>query len=277
MTRIAIAFLLAFLALPAAAERRTEELMRLSSINAQLGQVNRKVQAKLIESAEASGAPGERIRPTDAEKVAIALAEAFQGDRLRITVLSELRGRLSAEDEEQALRWLHTGNGRRITAAEVRTIEAGGVERFPALAKSSLTTASSYRRALFNRIAMATSAGESGADMVINMMSAIVSGAAPFMTPPDSEAGTRMRRRLTYDRPQMVLALREQAMAGFAYTYRELPDGDLEDYIAFLESSAGTRYSLATRKALDRAFTQAALDVGRVGADAFSNGGKMPF
>ena len=86
-----------------------------------------------------------------------------------------------------------------------------------------------------------------------------------------------MRRRLTYDRPQMVLALREQAMAGFAYTYRELPDGDLEDYIAFLESSAGTRYSLATRKALDRAFTQAALDVGRVGADAFSNGGKMPF
>jgi hypothetical protein len=280
MKRIVAALAALALSLPIlAAEwttRRTEQLIAASPLFVPLNQVDRKIQAMLAESSSTAGAPGERLRPTDAERIAIALAASFKGERLREAAARELRRALAAEDEALALAWLEGPMGSRIARLESRSAHEGGAERYRSLAKSLLSTSAPHRRALFARIAAASNAAEANADMVINMVTAVVKGAELFMQPPDPGAAERMRKRLSWDRMQLVHAMREQAMMHAAYTYRELTDEELEAYIGFLESGPGLRYSNASAKAIDRAFTQASNDLGRLGGESFAKSGRPP-
>ena len=60
----------------------------------------------------------------------------------------------------------------------------------------------------------------------------------------------------------MAAEFEKSGVTEFAYTYRDIPDSDVDRYVAFHETRAGRNYSAAVVTAYDKVLTRAALDFG---------------
>jgi hypothetical protein len=269
---LALAFLVLLHAAAPAADangRRTDDLLHASGLWKQLGEIDPAIRMMLAESQEKARTDpaASRLGPEELKRLSAAMAASFEADSMRRIVSENLARRLSAEDERAALRWLDSNLGRRITRMEERAEEATAAPVRAKLGKELLEKAAPARRKQYERLAAAVNAGNAGADLMINMTSAMLYGVASTVGGVDAGTLRKVRAQIAARRPELVRGMREQALVGFAFAYRGLPDGDLDTYVEFVESPAGRRYSDACMKSLDEAFTRAALDMGeRIGA-----------
>ena len=253
------ALMLAQLAI-AADGRRTDELMRASGMHARLAEVQPEILKAIAERAD--------MRVEDRDRLAEILGAAFKPAKLQESATRELRRVLSAQDEDEALRFLGTDLGHRITRLQALAAADGGADRHPALAKSQWSTAPQHRRDLLGRLSAAVSYPEAAVDGYINMTTSIEYAAGLASKPTEAEKTvqayllTRVRNRLARLRPELVRVAGEASRFSLAYTYRDLSDEELDRVVAFAESPAGLRFSDASMKAMGHAFTVAQAETG---------------
>lgn len=252
------------------AERRIDELMHKSGLWEQIGQMQAQVRAGAEEARAEAKASGraEDMSDADFSRLASAMNRVYAPDRMRAAVSKELAAALSVADEQEVLVWLSSDLGKRITRIEE---EQGEVERYRKTDREApefLKTVPRERIAKFTRLADSIHVGESSATMLINLTIATIYGLASSAPGgADESVLRRLRQRFEAQRPQLVAAMTQRSIAGFAYTYRDLKDAEVESYVAFAESPAGRRYHEATTIALDNALMEASLELGRqVGA-----------
>ena len=250
----------------AADVRRTDELMRASGMHGRLAMVQAEVLGSIVERTD--------LRPEDRAPMAEILGATFKPAKLQESATRELRRLLSAQDEDEALRFLGTELGRRITRLLALAIADDAAGGHPALAKSQWSTASQQRRDLLGRLASAVSYPEAVADGYISMTTSIEYAASLASKPTDTEKTVhaymiaRIRNRLERFRPELVRVARETSRSSLAYAYRDLSDEDLDRFVAFAESPAGLRFSDASMKAMAHAFIVAQEETGTaIGAD----------
>jgi hypothetical protein len=251
-----VALLWACLACAAPATNATiDELMHKSGLWEQLAGIDNVFQRSLDADAARHGV---------GEQHAAALRQAFKvaygPEKLRPAVAAVLAERLTAEDAQDALAWLATDLGTRITKLE----EASTAQARPERPTELLDALPPERRAVYARLAQALHSGDVGATMMINVAYGLAYGiriAAPQVNTQDPE---QLRKQLVAMRPLLVAKVQEQTMASFAITYATLTDAELERYAAFAETPAGQRYHAASSIALDTALSAAAVDVGRL-------------
>ena len=251
-----VSLLWACLACAAPATTATiDELMHKSGLWEQLAGINAALQR---------GFDTEEARRSVPEANAVALRQAFMvaygPDKLRPAVAAVLAAKLAAEDAEEALAWLATDLGSRITKLE----EASSNQASPERPTEVVNALSPERRAQYARLAQSLRSADVGATMMINLAYGLAHGirvAAPQMRTQDPE---RVRQQLESRRPLLVAMLKEQAMASFAITYATLTDAELERYIAFAEAPAGQRYHAVSGLAIETALSDAAVDAGRL-------------
>lgn len=270
MTRLARVLLaVALLAMAAssasAQERRIDELMRKSGIWQHMGQVQ---EAARLGAEEARKHALANPRPNDLteaqhKRMVAAMDKAFAPERLRAAMRTELLQELAVADEEEVLRWLSTDLGTRITRIEEQRGTPEEQVRMEREAPKLLESLPKERVDKYVRLADSVNAGESGANMLINVTTAIAYGIAIASPHGDVAMVKAMREQMEAQRPQMVAALGQRSIAIFAYTYQPLDDEEIEKYVAFAESPAGRRYHEATTRALDKVFAHASVDMGR--------------
>ena len=270
-TRLAAAaLLLAFAGAALAAETapqqaRIDELMARSGLDKQLKQIEPQIQAGAAaarEGARGKGPPQEMDDETYATLKRV-MASVFAPDRMRREFVRRFDAELAVADQEQALVWLRSPLGRRLTALEEASGEPAEAERLEREALAFAATLPEARLARMNRLAAALKIGDSAAALLSHLTLAIVYGAVMTVPGADPEMLQPLRKRFEEQRPKAAKELELRYAAFFADVYRNVSDEDMDAYIGFSESEAGRRYHAASIVAFEEVFLRAALDMGR--------------
>jgi len=191
-----------------------------------------------------------------------AFEAAYAPSRLSADIDAELVKQLKPAAAKDALAWLESDLGVRITALENGATELANDPEKMAAAQKLLERLPPRRAERYIALMKATGADESGAQIVLNSSLGIAYGAAAALgsSPPDLDA---LRKELEAGRPQMVEAIGNTYIVMFASVYQDVAEADLDKYLAFAESPSGKAYHKAITVALDVALTNAAKEAGR--------------
>ena len=199
------------------------------------------------------------------DAMAGAARESFRPALLEDDIVRAVAKALPSAEMRQALAWLDTDAGRRVTRAEEGGAGSATLEALHAYAQDSKRRPPSAKRtALLKGLVEATTAVESSVALIESMALGVAVG-MDAMQPQQKRIGVAaLRSRLRQAMP--IDALRDSmsaAMPGlFAFVYRDISDADLEAYLAFNRSVGGTRYNRVVMDAFTEALTRASIRVG---------------
>ena len=196
-----------------------------------------------------------------------AFSNAYSPLRLSMDIAAELPGQLRQADGQEALLWFESELGRKITALEDRASEAASDSTVMEQALDLYQRLPPRRAERYERLVKASAVAESSAQLLINTSTGTAYGVASTAaaSSPDFE---EIRGEYARHREEMVNTLRGQFSVLFASAYQSLAEAELDQYIAFVESPAGSAFHKAMATAIDRAMVKAAKDAGKQIADA---------
>jgi len=199
------------------------------------------------------------------DALAGAARESFGPARLQEDIESALAQSLPVGEMKQAIAWLETDPGRRVTRAEELASDGMTHEAVQAYVESTHRRPPSERR---NRLIAELVAATTAVEGTVKLLESIALGIAVGMNatqPVQKRLGlaalqARLRSALPAERLRQSVA---EAMPGlYGFTYREISDADLAAYLAFNRSAQGKRYNDAMMAAFTDALTRASVRVG---------------
>jgi len=244
--------------------RHVDELLHKSGIWKQAADLPAQLKAGAAQARaqeKASGKPG--MTDADYDRFVAAMARAFSADRFRRVTAREIERNLSAADEATMLKFLSSDLGLRATRAEEEMGAAMGGEGAQQRLETYFTKVPGARVTKLARLMRAFKAGEGAASTMINVASAIAYGAAVAAPNGDERIARQMRKEFEAQRTQVTEAMNRQITKVAAYVYRDLSDDDLDRYTEFAQTPAATRFTDVTIKAMDIAFQEGGLELGR--------------
>jgi hypothetical protein len=172
-----------------------------------------------------------------------AATQAFQTAPMLEKVRARLSG-LSAAQIDDALNWLGTPLGRRLTALENAVSEPDAPEKIAAYAQTlQKKPAPAARLKLIQELDRASGASE----MLGNTMEAIMLATALGMNaaqprqqqmPPEA-----LRKQIKAGMPDVQKQTEQYATVALLYTYGTVTDSDLETYLKFMRSPSGAAFT----------------------------------
>ncbi len=224
----------------------------LAVIDALLDATGLKHQARLIASQTRqtlrSGLGG--LRDADAEKVERITRWYFNPDAFYARLRAEFGRAVDDARLAETRAWFETPAGRRVAAADVRfyaTDRRQEVEEF--VARLAADPPPPARVALMQRLDAAAGTTEGSVELMVAVHRAIVRVMSPTL-PADQRVGAgQLESQGRQIRLRMQEPLRMVSVATLLFVFRDVSDGDLSDYVEFLESDAGAWYGAATRTA----------------------------
>lgn len=267
---MALAGSLAPAARAATSEAVAEQLMRKSGLWAQLAEVAPQVRATLV-----NGMDQAPERPSEADRRALlkAFDDAYTAQRLRSVGLAAIARGTDARHVPMLDRWFDSAVGKTVAQLEAKALVDTQDPQVQAQEGAALFRQQTpERQQMLQALVKVTRAGELLANLSINTALAVVQGAAAIATasagpPPSAEAlaeqAQAVRRTLEAQRPRMVELYDALTLAGYARMYDPLPTVDLQAYLAFMQTEAGSHFNEVTMQAFDAAMVAASTELGR--------------
>jgi hypothetical protein len=245
-------------------EALVDDFLRKSGLWTQLAQIEPGVQLGIAQS----DGQMRQLNDEQLRQLRAAASYAYGADRLRKAMRADLVATLPTSDAEQALQFLATDLGKRVTALEEAAASPADSDHIEAIAAEAAATLTPSRRELIQRMVKATGIVDVAANIVINQQLGVMRGFAFYSGRPDSPTTDDVKTRMDSYREQMIGALAPRLTAHAAVIYGPLSEEELVRYVAFLESPAGLTISRVTSAALDRVLAAAAFELGRRIGDA---------
>jgi hypothetical protein len=237
-----------------------QRLMRESGLWKQLEGVGPQAQSGIKATLSERRPP---VGDAETERIVGIAGDAFAAARLRAVAQATLAKRTKATHVAALLAWFGSPSGRAVTKLEEdAAFDDRGAEA-PAQDRALLESLPASRRALLKQLGDVTRSGEALANMTINTTLAVQLGALSATPNAPGPSPAELRKYLEAQRPRMVEALGQLAVAGYARMYASAPDADLARYIAFLRSPAGAHFTDVALRAVDAALVDAAGTLGR--------------
>ncbi len=181
--------------------------------------------------------------------VSKAAKRTFRIDVFEPSALAAFAAHLDPATVEKTLAFLASPTGRRMVAADVALAKLDAATT-AAIADGKLAAPASARRAaLFQRIATATRATDSAAEVYMTMERSLAVGKAMGYGLDLKDARASVGGK-TPPPADLLKSLTVPLERYVAYDYRDLSDADLRDMLTFFESPAGKTYVNASLDAL---------------------------
>lgn len=203
-----------------------------------------------------------RVEPFVANTISNVVSNAFSAAEIRARVVEDLDQGLSDQQLESVLAWYETPLAERISQAEVaasnptawKKVEAGA----PALQKKY---EGSERARLFTRFDRAARATESAVDTTVAVQLGLASAMAAFN---GSKGPTfeQLQQKIESQRGMLRGMVAQQVYDGYLYTYQDFSSSELEDYVEFLESDAGTAFTRVVTNSIQQSITEPVESIG---------------
>lgn len=188
------------------------------------------------------------------------MGSAYESGKLKNSIQLSLSNSLSSTEIQISLNWLGSPLGEKITKLEEDTSTPEAFEESQAMADRFVNDLA--RIALItklNRVMIVTEAAMEAAKYTSVTLLTAVYAEYPADARPSSEEIIDIAEKNTNElRPK----LEQMTQNHLLYTYRSVSNEDLEKYISFGESGAGSHYVAACHNAIREALLQATRDFG---------------
>lgn len=216
-----------------------DQIMSGSSLDRQIDQLMEQFSAGALSSA---------ATPEVGEMLSQALA-GFDGTKAKARIRAYYRSHLDNKTLEAILAWTKTPLGKKV-----REVEASLAVRSPEQAQQIMNTndeeaLAPQRRALIRDLDKAGRATEMAMQMVSDAMSGAMA-AIPAKTAEEKKARKEIEKQAAQKKEEMMPELRRMVLASLAYTYSDLSDKELGEYIIFLKSEPARKFTKATMGAV---------------------------
>ncbi|MCB1924954.1 MAG: DUF2059 domain-containing protein [Gammaproteobacteria bacterium] len=267
VTLVALSFY-ANLVLAQASDAAIDELMRKSGIAHLLdgfaSQVEEGFASALAEDPQVGALLGGAER-----ELRESAREVFASHLLTADMQQTLAQHLSTEQADETIAWLDSPLGQRITALENASTTTAYAEGLAAYAANLADQPPAQRRlALLGQLDQAANVSESSVQIVLHMQLALALAVAETLPEQERPTAAQLLQQLESERPAIEQQLRQYSLLSLLFTYRDVADDELEQYIGFLMSPPGAAYQAAALRGLDVTLTRAVRrwgnDIGRI-------------
>lgn len=175
-----------------------------------------------------------------------------------------LTEKLSVTDLQHVIEWLHSPLGKRVKTLETSVSDLKVIKRMesevPVLRKKYKGTP---REKLFTRFDAATAATESSLDTAIAVQLALAGAMASAAPQGAAPSYDELKAMIEGNRFMLRGLIGQQVYDGYLFTYQELSHDELLDYLTFITSEAGQRYTKAMNMAVRDALRKPSEAIGR--------------
>jgi hypothetical protein len=207
--------------------------------------------------------------PRSVERLVESARQAFRPEALHQDIGARVAKKLTVDDMQVALAWLDTDVGARITRAEeaaAGSVDATHIAQFAHRLQTHPLPA--RRQKLVSDLIAATGAVRVAASVAETMALGIALG-MDSLQPQDRRVGearlrAHVQQAVPADKLQALFA--QQLPVTYAYTYRDIPDGDLAAYVGFLSGATGKRYQEGMNAAFTEGVARASMQLGEFAA-----------
>jgi len=200
------------------------------------------------------------------EAATTALKKSANGETLLAPVREALRKADQPRMLEGVIEFYESRTGRKVARLEARSL-APDLLRTIREGRKTAVSMSETRLNLLRRLIRADKIGETNSDLVARMVQGLLQ--RPSVEPERQEAQESQGRRGSGVEIRVDDSRTEDlALVGFAHAFRSLDDKELEEYVDFKESEAGTWFQTVVLKGL----REAVLNLGTALGDALQRG-----
>ncbi len=261
--------LLSFTLSTNASETQAKHLYEMSGLATQIERI-----ARMVTTALETAPAAEHIDTDKLSTLKDALEMHYGRQALEPVVLAALERTLKPDATANALGWLDSEAGETIAAAEQAAsgrqayVEMQRFARSPNLSANSANYVTRIRR-----LAAATNAIDASINLAMGAQTAVALSAAAAASGANAtpEKLARVAGEIERYRPRLRKATTRHIMTTMLYTYRQVSEKELEDYVVFAESTSGRHYHQATLGALRTAMETAAIAFGDALVQDFGN------
>ena len=231
-------------------------LMSKSGMNTQLEQMPELIKAGMVEANKET----EALSPEALTEVSGMAAMAFDPERLQSIVQQYIQTNLDEHDTRQALAWLGSPLGEKIIRLEEKAATPEGYADMFKMADQLV--ANSVRVELIKKLDDAVKATETAVSMAVNTQAALIAGLTSTMKPGNRPSMEAIENEVAKNKEQIRSEIEPRTILMFLYSYRELNDAEIGQYLKFARSNAGKKYHETMSSGFNDALARAARALG---------------
>ena len=203
-----------------------------------------------------------QLPPMMANTIGNIVSSGFNSVDIEQQIIKDLQAKLTDSQLQAVHDWYETPVARKISSAEIAASEPSA---WPKIQSSAMELNSRYkgtRKAeMFDRFDRAARATESAVDTTIAVQLGLATAMAAFSS--DSANYEQLRQRIESQRSMLRGVVGQQVYDSYLYTYQNIGAQEMDLYLEFLESSAGSAFSKVVTNSIQQAITEPVESIGK--------------
>lgn len=203
-----------------------------------------------------------RVPPFVADSIGQVVSGSYNAAEIQARIVSDLEASLNDQQLQSVMEWYDTPVAKKIAKAEVAASRPEAWAEIQARAPElNRQFRGSERAGMFDRFDKASRATESAVDTSIAVQLGLASALAAFKG--DNGASfDQIQRQIEGQRGMLEGMVSQQVYDSYLFTYRDISAAELDLYIQFLESDAGSQFSQVVTDSIQQAITDPIESIG---------------
>jgi len=203
-----------------------------------------------------------QLPPMVANTIGNIVSSGFNSVDIEQQIINDLQASLTDAQLQAVHDWYETPVARKISSAEIAASEPSAWQEIQASASELNSQYKGTRRAdMFDRFDRAARATESAVDTTIAVQLGLATAMAAFSS--DSANYEQLRQRIEGQRSMLRGVVGQQVYDSYLYTYQNIGAQEMDLYLQFLESSAGSAFSKVVTNSIQQAITEPVETIGK--------------
>jgi len=203
-----------------------------------------------------------QLPPMVANTIGNIVSSGFNSVDIEQQIINDLQASLTDSQLQAVHDWYETPVARKISSAEIAASEPSAWQEIQARASELNSQYKGTRRAdMFDRFDRAARATESAVDTTIAVQLGLATAMAAFSS--DSANYEQLRQRIEGQRSMLRGVVGQQVYDSYLYTYQNIGAQEMDLYLQFLESSAGSAFSKVVTNSIQQAITEPVETIGK--------------
>lgn len=236
-----------------------QSLYLKSGMNKQIKQLPLLILASIEQALEKDDRINQLPRHTKSA-ISGSVQEAFAPEHLKKIIIKEVKESMTVKDLDKVLKWLDSPLGKKCTRLEEAASTAETlfeIQKFAARLQQAPPPTN--RLDILRRLDAAVKATETNVEITMNAQLAVAFAIVKSLPLEQQGPLEDITAQLEKNRPQVEAVMRSQTLLFALYTYQGLTNSELEKYIQFATSPAGTKYHVATISGFKKALLDGSL------------------
>ena len=203
-----------------------------------------------------------QLPPMMANTIGNIVSSGFNSVDIEQQIIKDLQAKLTDSQLQAVHDWYETPVARKISSAEIAASEPSAWPKIQASAMELNSRYKGTRKAeMFDRFDRAARATESAVDTTIAVQLGLATAMAAFSS--DSANYEQLRQRIESQRSMLRGVVGQQVYDSYLYTYQNIGGQEMDLYLEFLESSAGSAFSKVVTNSIQQAITEPVESIGK--------------